>query len=233
MIKWAAFDFSLDFSSMLAVIISKTMTHWEKRAVDYLGMQLRWSNDPCHQTSQTAHRPSATRDSPSTPRFNSLLLFSFLQKWNRNFKHLKFHTGNDIEATDTSRAKHSVWVCGVCRGCAKRRSGKADDQAQRKQSFAEQVGELQTSTHADKEKQSCVDTGVFICFHAAGARCWLARLDIGMFCLIPEQPWLHLWFQLCPWRPHGWPEPLNVLLKAVTYRPLNGHDLVKNQISAP
>lgn len=43
-------------------------------------------------------------------------------------------------------------------------------------------------SHTDKEKRSCVDTMVFICFHAAGARCWLARLDTGTFCLIQNSP---------------------------------------------
>lgn len=52
----------------------------------------------------TAHRPSAIRGFLRTPRLNSLLLFSFLQekKWNRNFKPMKFHTGNEIETTDTA-----------------------------------------------------------------------------------------------------------------------------------
>lgn len=60
----------------------------------------------------TAHRPSAIRDFLSTLRFNLLLLFSFLQekKWNRNFKHMKFHTGNEIETTDKAEQKRAQGV---------------------------------------------------------------------------------------------------------------------------
>lgn len=53
----------------------------------------------------------------------------------------------------------------------------------------------------------------FICSPAAGARCWLARPDNGMFCLIPEQPWLCLQLQPCPLNFPGCPEPLIVLLE--------------------
>lgn len=56
---------------------------------------------PEHHCTQT----SAVRDFLSTPRFNSLLLFFFSsrkKKWNRNFKHMKFHTGNESETTDTA-----------------------------------------------------------------------------------------------------------------------------------
>lgn len=56
---------------------------------------------------------------------------------------------------------------------------------------------------------------IFICSSAAGARCWLARLDNGMFCLIPEQPWLCLQLQPCPLNFPGCPEPLTVLLEGI------------------
>jgi len=57
---------------------------------------------------------------------------------------------------------------------------------------------------------------VFICFHAAGAWCWLAWLDTGIFCLIPEQPRLGLQLQLCPPCFHSRPEPLTVLLEGIS-----------------
>lgn len=59
---------------------------------------------------------------------------------------MRFRTGNEIETTDTVVQQHG-WVC---RGCAKRGSGKAGEQAHGEHNFAKQVGETQTLTHTKK-----------------------------------------------------------------------------------
>lgn len=118
---------------------------------------------------------------------------------------MKFRTGNEIETTDTAAQQRGR----VCRRHAKRRSCKA----QGEHNFAKQVGETQTFTHTKKWRS--VDTMIFICSPAAGARCWLAQPDNGMFCLIPEQPWLCLQLQPRPLNFTGCPEPLAVLLEGV------------------
>lgn len=171
-----------------------------------------WGALPGHLSSQAFSH----RNLLSTLRFNLLLLFSLLQaknkkkkKGNKNFRRMKFRTGNEIETTDTAAQQHER----VCRRRAKRRSGKADEQAQGEHNFAKQTGETQTFTH--KKKWSSVATMIFICSPAAGARCWLARSDNGMFCLIPEQPWLCLQLQPRPLNFPGYPEPLTVLLEGI------------------
>lgn len=126
---------------------------------------------------------------------------------------MKFHTGNEIETTDMAEENRA-------------RGGSAEDMP--KEEVAKLMNRLTESATLQNrsvncrlphtKKQSCVDSMVFICFHAAGARCWLARLDTGMFCLIPEQPWLSLQLQLRPLSFHGWPELLTVLLEGISER---------------
>lgn len=50
---------------------------------------------------------------------------------------MKFRTGSEIETTDTAAQQHER----VCRRRAKRRSGKADEQAQGEHNFAKLIGE--------------------------------------------------------------------------------------------
>lgn len=169
---------------------------------------------------------------PKHPKFNSLLLFSFLQKWNRNFKHLKFHTGNSFETTDRSRAKQH-WG-GVCRGCAKRRSGKAGDQAHREHNFAEQVGELQIFTHRQRKAKLCGHCGVYLpsCSWCQVLACTAGHWHVlfnprtalapsPVPALSSELPWLARATHHAP----GGHFRRNTTM---SYRPLNRHDLVKN-----
>lgn len=83
---------------------------------------------------------------------------------------MKFHTGNEIETTDMAEQNGARGVS-------------AEDVL--KEEVAKLMNKLTVSTALQnrsvncrlsrtQKKRSCVDTMVFICFHAAGARCWLA-----------------------------------------------------------
>lgn len=168
-----------------------------------------WGALPGHLFSQAFSH----RNFLSTLRFNLLLLFSFLQaktrkkKGNNNFRRMKFQ---EMKLKPLTRQRSSA-------------GGSAGDV--QKEEVAKLMNKLRETTtlqnrlvkhrFSHTKKWSSAATLIFICSPAAGARCWLARLDNGMFCLIPEQPWLCLQLQPRPLNFPGCPEPLTVLLEGI------------------
>lgn len=190
---------------------------WSSGGATTLAAAPRYSGDYSARPGTTAHGPSAIRDflmEPGGSIYCCCFLYFKKKKWNRNFKHMRFHTGNEIETTDTAEPNRARGGSAeeMLKGEVVKLMNKLTESAAL-QNRSVNCRLLHTRTH---KKLSCVDTMVFICFHAAGARCWLARLDTGTFCLNPEEPWLNLQLQLRPLRFHGRPEPRTPLLEGIS-----------------